>query len=445
MPTPLHRAVSEFRPTLALAIPMMAGLLGQMLMSVADTVMIGRLGTTELAAATVGNNLCSAPLLMGIGLLSVVSMRVAQARGADDRTTSVEVVRHGLFVALVFGALAVAGLLALLPWLHIFQQPADVTALAPAFLVPVALSMLPLMVGVAVKGFADAMARPWGPFWIIMGGVIMNVGLNWLLIHGHWGAPRMGMAGAGWATFFSRVMVAGVTFWWVCRHEGFREWRPARWLREIRWAPVRRHLVLGLPVALSLLTEVCAFALAALMSGKLGAVSMAAHQIALTCSAITFMVPLGLSQAVAVRVGELLGSREPGRLRPVAGGALAGVWIFMGLTALVFLTLGRPVAALYTRDPEVIALATRLLWIGGLFQLADGTQVTAAGALRGLNDVRRPALFCLAAYWVIALPLGWTLAFPCGLGARGVWTGLAAGLGVAAVLLTLRLWRRTAV
>jgi MATE family multidrug resistance protein len=223
----------------------------------------------------------------------------------------------------------------------------------------------------------------------------------------------------------------------------FVGWRPARWMVPLAGARLRQLLSLGLPVSFGLVVEVAAFNIGALMTGWIGAASMAAHQIALTCASTTFMIPLGLSMATTVRVGECFGADEKERVRTVAAGALLAALGIMATAAALFFAFRQQIAALFVKDPAVRDLAGRLLIIAGLFQLADGFQVVAGGALRGLNDVRRPALIAVASYWLIALPFGWFAAFHLHWNAEGIWAGLAAGLASAALALGWRLMRKT--
>lgn len=434
--------LSELKATLRLAFPLMAGQIGQMLMGVVDTVMLGRLGATELAASSFANIIVWVPLVFGIGLMTCVSMRVAQARGAGNRESAAEALRHGLWIGVAAGALLTAVLLGLMPWLDRFGQPPDVVAAVPAIYLPVALSVLPALAAMALKNFADAMERPWPAFWISLGGVALNAFLNWVMIFGHLGCPALGLAGAGWATALARSATFIALMAWVAGAPAFHGWRPARWAAAPTAALISRLLTLGTPVSLGLLTEVVAFNLAGLMAGWINTTSLAAHQIALTCASFTFMAPLGLSMAATVRVGACHGARDSDRLRAIAFGAIWAGGVLMAVSAAVFLLFGRSISGWFIDDPAVRTLAARLLVIAGLFQIFDGLQVTAAGVLRGLHDVRVPAALSFVAYWVLALPLAWLTAFPLGWRAEGIWTGLAFGLGVVSFLLVQRVRRR---
>jgi MATE family multidrug resistance protein len=434
--------LQELKTTFRLAIPLMAGQIGHMLLGVADTVMLGRLGATELAASSFAHIIIWVPIVTSLGLMAAVSMRVSQARGAGTPEPAAEALRNGLWLALAAGLAITGGLLALMPWLDRFGQPADVVAAVPAIFLPVALSVLPALLTMPLKNFADAMERPWPVFWIGLGTVVLNVLLNWIMIFGKWGCPAMGLAGAGWATFAARTIGLIALFAWVATTPAFVGWRPRRWSAAPRWALLSRLLALGSPISLGLLTEVAAFNLAGLMAGWLGTTALAAHQIALTCASFTFMAPLGLATATTVKVGACHGAKDAPRLRAVAIGSLWAGAGLMVVSAVTFLLLGPTIASWFIDDPAVRTLAARLLIIAGLFQIFDGLQVTASGVLRGLNDVRVPALLAFVAYWVLALPLAWFAAFRMGWHAEGIWTGLAVGLAVVAAALVARVFRR---
>ncbi|MES2571642.1 MAG: MATE family efflux transporter, partial [Verrucomicrobiota bacterium] len=399
----------ECRQTVALAFPLMAGQLGQMLMGVIDTVMVGRLGAVPLGAAAFVGTLLSVPYVLGIGLLVSISVRVSQARGAQQPEEARNALRHGTWLALLFGLGIVAVSAALLPFLSLFHQPAEVTAAAPRFLMIMALSMVPAMLSLAWKNHADAMDHPWPSFWFLLGGVALNVVFNWLLIYGNAGFPALGLEGAAISTFIARTLLALAMFLWLSNSIKLRHWTPrlwSGWFKPLRKELFAKLLVIGIPSSMQLLSEVLAFAGAGLVIGTLGTVPLAAHQIAITCASTAFMVPLGVAMAMTVRVGNIVGADERPRLPRV----LLGGWVFaiglMACTMLVFWFGGLGIARMFVGDPDVVKLAASLLGVAGIFQLFDGIQVVSGGALRGVNDVRFPAMLTLISYCAVALPLG---------------------------------------
>lgn len=422
---------------------MMIGQLSQMLLGVTDTLMVGHLGVTELAALTFANSLFHVPLIFGMGLLTGISVFTSNARGANDAPGVRGSCRHGLYVACVLGVVLFG-----ISWivsmnLEIFRQPAAVTARTPEFLRILMASLIPALASIALKNHADALSRPWPPFWIFLGGVGLNVLLNWILIYGKWGSPALGLEGAAWATLISRCAILAAMMIWLLNAKGLREWVPYRWFSAPDFMDLRRLMSVGLPASLQMVAEVSAFSLAGLMMGLFGSQAMAAHQIAITLAATAFMIPLGLSMALTVRMGEADGAGERLRLRPIViSGWLLGA-AYSLVAALVFLVFGELLASWFINAPDVIAQAAALLIIVGVFQMVDSLQVVSSAMLRGLQDARVPAVMGFSAYWVVGLPVSAGLAFPLGLGALGIWWGLAAGLTVACVTLGTRVWRRT--
>lgn len=420
----------------------MAGQVGQMLMALADTVMIGRVGVVPLAASTFANTLLMVPFMFGIGLLACVSIRVSQGRGGKRHEDVKNVLRHGTWLSLAYGICTMLLILALLPFLDRFGQAPEVVAEAPAYLILCAISMVPVMVSIGWKNFGNALNQPWPPFYIQLSGVLCNIGLNWLLIYGHWGFPELGLAGAGWATLISRCLVMLALLLWLKRARSVKEWCPHHWWIRLSGGELKKLLALGVPVAFQMVCEVGAFAAASLMAGRIGVEALAAHQVALTCASTSFMIPLGVAMAITVRMGEAFGEgRDPKKLhRILTGGWFYGV-VFTGASMMVFILCGHWLAGKIVLEPEVIDLAAKLLVIAGLFQLGDGLQVISSSALRGMGDVKLPAWLGVFSYWLVAVPLGAWLAFGRDLGAQGIWWGLAGGLSTAGGLLCVRAWR----
>ena len=439
---------SEIRQTLALAFPIIIGQVSQMLMGVTDTVMIGRVGKVPLAASAFTHSLFMLVFIVAIGVLMSVSVLVARAHGARRSGECAALLQHGMMLGLGLGAAGMAAMLAVGPWLGHFGQPPEVVAEVRPYFDLIAWSIIPTLVFQVLRQFSEAVDHPWAPMGILLGGVALNVVLNWILIYGNLGAPALGLEGAGWATLISRVLAAAFLWWWLARRPEIRpEWPAARlvrsWFTRPEWPRLREMLRIGLPAAAYLVFEVGAFSAAALMMGLLGTVALAAHQIALTCAGFTFMFPLGLSIAVSVRIGRALGEGRAGALREIGFGALGAGSLFMLGCALVFLLAGRFVVAGFATEPEVIALAAQLLVVAAVFQLFDGGQVICAGALRGLMDVKVPMVITFVAYWVIALPGGYWLGVRGAHGPLGIWAALAAGLAFAASLLAWRMYRKT--
>ena len=434
---------SEARRTLKLAFPLVIGQVSQMLLGVADTMMIGRLGVTEMAVLTFANSLFYVPFVFGIGILTSVSVFSAGAHGRDDHAAGRASCRHGMYVATVLGILLFLLMSLLTLNLGVFGQPQDVVEKTGAYFRIIMASMVPGLMSMALKNHADALDRPWPPFWIFLWGVVLNVFLNWIMIFGKFGCPALGLEGAAWATFISRTAILVAMFVWLYRGKGMREWVPFHWFKPPVILEIRKFLGIGFPASLQMVCEVSAFSLAGLMMGRFGETAMAAHQVALMCAATAFMVPLGLSMALGVRLGSAAGAGQTERLRQIV---ISGWWLGAGwaaIGALFFLLAGTWVSSLFISETPVIALAAQILVVVGVFQIFDSLQVCSVSMLRSLHDARVPAMMGFFAYWIVGLPVAVLLSMKFGFGAVGVWCGLATGLLIASVTLCPRLWRMT--
>jgi MATE family multidrug resistance protein len=414
-----------------------------MLMGVADTIMVGHVGTLALAACAFGNSMLMVLAIAGFGVLTAVSIRVSHAHGAGLAQAMARAYYGGVGLSVIGGVLCAVGVQLVYPLFHHLGQAPGVVEEARAYTIIVAWSLIPAWLTATARNYLESQSRPWPAFWIMFGGVLLNVFLNWVLIFGNLGAPELGLAGAGWATLISRIATFVAMTWFVLAASSAptEGWKP-----EVEWWREQGALLkLGIPTGLQLLSEVGAFAVAALLIGRLGAVPLAAHQIAITCASTTFMVPLGVAMASTVRIGQAVGRGRSELLRPIGAGAWSIGLMAMATFSVVLITSGHAIARAFVSDPGVIVIAAQLLVIAGIFQLVDGVQVIGSGLLRGLRDTKAPMWITLAAYWGIALPLGGWLTFGRGEGAAGMWIGLAWGLLVAAVLLVVRFVRKTRV
>ncbi|MDE0835154.1 MAG: MATE family efflux transporter [Akkermansiaceae bacterium] len=435
--------LNESRLTLKLAFPLVIGQVSQMLLGVADTMMVGRLGVTEMAVLTFANSLFYVPFVFGIGVLTSISVFTSGAKGAGDEAAGRASCRHGMYVATVLGLILLTLMSLLSLNLGIFGQPQVVEEQTGGYFRIIMASMVPGLMSMALKNHADALDRPWPPFWIFLWGVVLNVFLNWVMIFGKLGCPAMGLEGAAWATFISRTGILVGMFIWLYRGKGMREWTPYHWFKRPVISEIRRFLSIGFPASLQMICEVSAFSAAGLMMGRFGQTAMAAHQVALMCAATAFMVPLGLSMALSVRIGSANGAGQHQRLRKIV---VSGWWLGTGwaaVGALFFLLCGNWVSSLFIDELPVIALAAKILVVVGVFQLFDSLQVGSVAMLRALHDTRVPAMMGFFAYWIVGLPVALVFSMKFEFGAVGVWCGLATGLIVACVTLGPRLWKMT--
>ncbi|MBV9392584.1 MAG: MATE family efflux transporter [Verrucomicrobia bacterium] len=438
------RSNYELLETVKLAFPIIAGQMGQMLMAVVDTLMVGRLGVVPLAGAALANSLTVIAIVFGAGLLSSTGVLVSQAHGAGISAVKPVILRSSIWFSSLAGLCSALALTALQENLTIFGQPAGVIAQAKPFLLVISWSMLPALVFLSSKMFCEALSRPLVPMIMMYAGLVLNVFLNWMLIYGNLGAPRFGLVGAAYATLVGRTVTMTGTLWY-CFYLCGRARKLTggnHLLGRSLWdsATLKTLLRLGLPAGMQNLLGVSAFTFATLMMGWLGATALAAHQIVITCAATSFMFPLGVSQAVSVRVGQSVGAGCLPLVRTIAFGGFGLSAAAMSVSAMSFGIFGHELAAAFSGDSQVVQLTSLLFMVAAGFQVADGIQITAAGALRGLADVRIPMLLAAAAYWVVGIPLACFLTLTLNIGPIGIWIGLAAGLFLAALLLSTRFY-----
>ncbi len=411
------QSLSENRRTLALAAPITAGFLGQMLMGWVDTIMVGQIGVVPLAACAFANTILAVPFVFGFGVLSSVSVRVSIAHGAGREHEAGENLRSGLAMGGLLGLLVALAIQAGIPFLAVLGQKPEVNAACVNFLLLCAWSVIPVFLTTVTKNFSEALSTPWVPFWIVLGGVLLNAGLNWMLIYGNLGAPAMGLDGAGVATLLARIAVTVGILIYVLKDSDLVRSLAGKMVRGRVDAGVARPAAHRLcPPAASHLSEVSTFAVCSLMMGWISVDAMAAHQIAMTCVATTFMIPLGLSQALSVRVGQVRGAEgtaasATGHLRRDGSRLPAHDAEPPSLSSSAART--SPHGSF--RPLTVTTLAAHLLFIGGIFQICDGAQIVATGALRGFEDTRTPMIVGAFTYWGVALPAsylarlqGWT-------------------------------------
>ena len=417
--------------------------LGHMLVSVADSVMVGQLGVLPLAGASLANVIFHILLTFGIGVSYAITPLVAAADGENDIEKSSELLKHALLVNTCAGIILFIIVLLGGNVLYHLNQPEDVVEKAIPYLNIVTFSIIPLMLFQTFRQFAEGLSHTKQAMLIIIGSNLINVGLNYILIYGKLGFPMMGLNGAGWASFISRVVLAAGMFMYIYRNRRFKDYRLGFVLKNFKKKIVRQLVSIGLPAGFQFVFEVGAFGFALIMIGWIGKEALAAHQIAINLASVSYMMASGLSAAATIRVGNQLGRKDIPTLRAAAFTIYGMVVTFMTFCALVFI-LGRVfLPSLYVNDETVIGMASSLLVIAGFFQLSDGVQVVGLGALRGLADVKIPTVLTFIAYWVLALPLGYILGFKLGFGIEGIWYGLLIGLSIVAVVMFWRFNRLT--
>jgi multidrug resistance protein, MATE family len=441
--SPQNRLTTEIKACLGLAIPLAGAQLAQAATAFVDTVMMGWLGSTTLAAGGLGASVFQSLLLISTGIVSAVSPLVAAAYGGGQAATVGKIVRQGL--GLAAGLAFPVGLLlwTAQAWLPKLGQSAETIDLALPYLRSIVWGVLPALGFAVLRNFVAALSEPRPVIVIMLGGTVFNVIANYSLMFGKWGLPALGLTGIGLASSTSLWGMFIALTLYILSQPRYRPYRVFNKLNSLETRVLRDLIQIGIPIGVLAAVETGMFTLTTFLMGQLGTVSLAAHQVALQTAALTFMVPLGVSLATTVRVGQQLGQQN------LAGARLAGkvgigiAALFMSLMGILFWLFPEAIVALYldVDKPEnaaVVALAKQLLIVAAVFQLFDGIQVSAAGALRGLKDTRIPMLIGIVAYWGIGLTSGYLLGIQLGWGGTGLWWGLAIGLAAASVVLTWR-------
>ncbi len=435
------RLAVELSPMLRLAGPVVVAELGWMAMGIVDTIVVGPLGAEATGAVGLGSSLYMASAIFGMGLLLGLDTLVAQEHGAGLEDEARRSLAQGVYIAAALTPLLMALTWGLIPLLHRMGIARAVLRQADPYLSALTWGTGPLLLFVAIRRYLQGVGVVRPITFALVSANLVNVAACWALVYGRAGFPRLGVEGSGWATCVARVYLAAVLVVAYARSSPipgpFRDWpRP-------EWARLRRLVRLGLPASLQVTLEVGVFATATALAGRLDATSLAAHQIVLNVSSLTFMVPLGIASAGAVRVGQALGRGDPKAASTSGWTALLIGAGFMACSGVGLIALSGPIIGIFTGDPGVIGTTSRLFVLAAAFQLFDGLQVVATGVLRGAGDTRTPMACNLVAHWCIGLPIGYALAFGLGRGIVGLWLGLSIGL-ILAGLVNLATWARKA-
>ncbi len=422
---------------LKLAIPVALAELGWMTMSVVDTIMIGPLGPSAIGAIGIGNSAYYTLAIFGMGLLLGLDTLVSQAHGAGDRKDCHHSLTQAVYLALFLTPALTIVFLFMPRFLNAAGLNREVGALTGPFLVTLTAGTLPLLLYGAFRRYLQGIGHVRPVMFVLVSANLINWFFNWLLITGHWGMPALGVVGSALSTCMARVYMAallGFFIWWF-----ERGLQPG--IRSLFQKPDLTRLTLllriGFPAAGQILLEIGAFGAAALLAGRLRPVDLAAHQIALTCAAVTYMVPLGTASAAAVAVGQAIGRGDPQAARRSGSIAIGIACVFMSCSAAAFLLFPKQILQVYTSDVRVVGIGIGLLFFAAVFQLFDGIQTVATGALRGVGNTRVPMLVNLGGYWLLGLPAGYLLCFRFRYGVYGLWCGLTLAL----IIIALTLWR----
>ena len=422
----------HYKKNFILAYPVMLSHLGQVLVGVADSVMVGRVGPIELAGASFGNAIFYFFMTFGLGVSLAITPLVAMADGEGDKTKCGKVLRHGFLINFVLGLLLMGIMLLMVLLLENFGQAPEVVAQAKSYLVIIAISMMPFMVFQTFRQFAEGLSMTKQPMYVSLLCNILNVVLNYIFIFGKLGFPELGLYGAGLATLISRVAMAVGMMVYVLFSERFKPYLVKIRSKVLEWKQVMQLLEIGVPAGLQFIFEVGAFGFAAIMIGWLGALPLAAHQIAISLASISYMAVSGMAAAATIRVGNQLGRKDIPTLRMAVMTIFIMGVVLMSFSGIIFVVGREFLPSLYIENLTVIRMAAPLLIVAALFQLSDGIQVIGLGALRGMSDVKIPTIITFVSYWIFALPIGYVLSFWFKMGALGVWLGLFLGLTLSA-------------
>lgn len=440
----LKKYSPHYRPNLNLALPVVLSQAGQMVVVLADTLMVGRLGATQLAAASLANSIFVVGLVFGIGIVSGLTPLAGKAFGSGNRKGAVEWLKQSFVVFPVLAvvqAVVMALVVVVLPYLG---QPADVVQQAIPYYLVLVLSIIPFQIFTIFKQYAEGLGNTRIAMTITISANIINIVLNYLLIYGKLGFPMLGLMGAGYATLTARIIMP-LTFIGFFFSLNFFKSDRRNWKQVVfKMKLVFKLLNLGISIAGQYVVEVLAFSLGSIMMGWLGAKALAAHQIVLSLASFTYMVSSGFAAATTIKVSHFRGQGNQYHARNSVFASLHQVLLFMAGSVTIFCLFRFKIPALFIPDDEVIATAGLLMLIAGMFQLFDGMQVVMLGGLRGYEDVKKPMMIVFISYFITALPVGYLLAFILNLGPVGIWYGYLTGLITVGILLFVRFRRVSA-
>ncbi|TYA60439.1 MATE family efflux transporter [Formosa maritima] len=443
----LSNYTKEFKYNWKLSAPVMLGMLGHTFVQFIDNIMVGQLGTAELAAVSLGNSFMFIAMSLGIGFSTAITPLVAEADAAKNFSRGKSAFKHGLFLCTVLGISLFLLVFFAKPLMYLMKQPIEVVELAIPYLDLVAVSLIPLIIFQAFKQFSDGLSMTRYPMYATILANVVNVFLNYVLIFGKLGFPELGIVGAAYGTLASRlVMVAYI--WWLLKGKE----KSKAYVTNIKFFTLNKLMLkklmnLGSPSAMQMFFEVAIFTAAIWLSGLLGKNPQAANQIALNLSSMTFMVAMGLSVTAMIRVGNQKGLKNYIELRRIAFSIFLLGTIFAVFFGLLFFLFHNQLPKIYvdfndlknlTDNTEVVSIASNLLIAAAIFQISDSIQVVMLGALRGLQDVKIPTIITFISYWIIGFPISFFLGKEEAYGSFGIWLGLLAGLTTAAILLYIR-------
>lgn len=429
----------QVKKTLTLALPIILGELAQMFLHIIDTAMVGSVSYKHLAAAALVMSVINIPFVFGIGITISVSQMVSMANGRNDGKLVSHYLFNGFWLCAISAVAISLGIELSKDILFHLDQDPEVASLALPYLQIMGWSVIPMLLFMALKQFTDGLEHTKTAMMLSLLGLPLNVFLNWLLIYGNWGFPRLELRGAGIATLITRTLIFIVLGLIILYHRTFRRYiavRSKQW--KFKWHTLKELLGIGIPSSFQITMEAGAFAVSGILIGTIGAAEQAAHQIALSLASLTFMVSMGLSQAGSIRTSNAFGRKDFKTILEIGKTTLAMALVYGTCCALLFISFRHQLPFVFNDNHEVVAMTAYLLLFAALFQISDSTQSISAGLLRGIKDVKVPTVFIAIAYWAIGIPVGCLLAFYYKMGAAGIWMGFITGLTLSAVFLSLR-------
>lgn len=430
---------THLKETISLSIPLILTQIGHIITGMVDNIFLGRLGNTEQAAGILSNNLYVILLVFSIGMSYVLTPAITDAHVNQNEKEKASLFKNSLFINMMTAIVLFIILFFSSPLLGYMQQPEDVVKLAIPFFDVLIFSIIPVALFFVCKQYTEGLSNTKAAMYISVGGNLLNIILNYMLIYGKAGLPELGYMGSCWATFIARVFMGIGFLIFVFKHPSVNSF--AKYYNEAKinaqhfWPMLKD----GLASALQFTFEVAAFAIAGLLAGVFGKEQIDAHGIALSLAAFTYMFASGIGSATTIRVGNFYAKDDLGNLKLAIKTSYKSVLVTMGCMALLFISFNSILPAVFSSDAEIISIAAKLLLFAALFQLFDGTQVVAIGVLRGLEDYKYPTYIAFIGYWLIALPLCYVFAFVMDYKVYGVWLALSIGLGFVAIALSFRI------
>lgn len=448
----LSQYTKEFSYNLKLAYPVILGMLGHTLIGIVDNFMVGNLGSTELAAVSLGNSFIFLGMAIGIGFSTAITPLIAEADAEKDDKKIRSIFHHGLLLSTILGIAIFIMIVLSKPIMRLMNQPTAVVDLASPYIDWVAFSLIPVIVFQGYKQFADGLSQTKYSMYAIYLANVVHIFFNYVLIYGALGFPKLGILGAALGTVISRIMMVVFMHYILQKNEIFKRYLNNFSFKEIRKSILKKIIDIGFPSAMQMLFEVTLFTAAIWISGSISKNSQAANQIALTLATTTFMFAMGLNVTAMIRVSNQKGLNNFKNLIVVARSIFLLAIILETFFALIFVIFHNYLPHLFLNmsdsaqaldNKEIIVIASKLLLVAAVFQISDGIQVVVLGALRGLQDVKIPMYITFVAYWVIGFPTSFYLGRYTELKTAGIWIGLLAGLSAAALFLYIRFARLT--